>query len=45
VSHTTRNGFARNERRKLRDNEALDCAVYARAAFAVLGADRHGERF
>ncbi|MCO6417263.1 phage terminase large subunit family protein [Siccirubricoccus sp. KC 17139] len=45
VTHTTRNGSARNEWRKLRDNEALECAVYARAALAVLGADRYGERF
>lgn len=45
VTHKTRNGFARNEWRKLRDNEALDCAVYARAALAVLGSDRYGERF
>ena len=45
VTHKTRNGYARNEWRKLRDNEALDCAVYARAALAVLGSDRYGERF
>ena len=31
---------------KLRDrNEALDCAVLARAALWLLGADRYGERF
>jgi phage terminase large subunit GpA-like protein len=45
VTHTTRNGFARNEWRKLRENEALDCAVYARATLAMLGADRYGEWF
>jgi phage terminase large subunit GpA-like protein len=31
---------------KLRErNEALDCAVLARAALWLLGADRYGERF
>jgi phage terminase large subunit GpA-like protein len=41
-----RRGFARQEWAKLRDrNEALDCAVYARAALWLLGADRYGERF
>jgi phage terminase large subunit GpA-like protein len=39
-------GFARQEWSKLRDrNEALDCAVYARAALWLLGADRYGARF
>lgn len=41
-----RRGFARQEWAKLRDrNEALDCAVLARAALWLLGADRYGERF
>ncbi len=41
-----RRGFSRQEWAKLRDrNEALDCAVYARAALWVAGADRYGERF
>jgi hypothetical protein len=41
-----RRGFARQEWAKLRErNEALDCAVLARAALWLLGADRHGERF
>lgn len=41
-----RRGFARQEWAKLRDrNEALDCAVYARAALCLLGADRYGDRF
>jgi len=41
-----RRGFSRQEWAKLRDrNEALDCAVYARAALWVAGADRGGERF
>lgn len=39
-------GFTRQEWAKLRDrNEALDCAVLARAALWLLGADRYGERF
>lgn len=39
-------GFARQEWAKIRDrNEALDCAVYARAALWVAGADRRGEGF
>jgi len=39
-------GFARQEWAKLRErNEALDCAVLARAALWLLGADRYGERF
>ena len=38
--------FARQERAKLRErNEALDCAVLARAALWLLGADRYGEHF
>jgi phage terminase large subunit GpA-like protein len=41
-----RRKFTRQEWHKLRDrNEALDCAVYARAALSLLGADRYGERF
>lgn len=41
-----RRGFQRQEWAKLRDrNEALDCAVYARAALWLLGADRYGDRF
>ena len=41
-----RRGFARQEWAKLRErNEALDCAVYARAALWLLGADRYGDRF
>ena len=41
-----RRGFARQEWAKLRDrNEALDCAVLARAALWLLGADRYGDRF
>jgi phage terminase large subunit GpA-like protein len=41
-----RRGFARQEWVKLRErNEALDCAVLARAALWLLGADRYGERF
>ena len=41
-----RRGFVRQEWAKLRErNEALDCAVLARAALWLLGADRYGERF
>jgi phage terminase large subunit GpA-like protein len=41
-----RRGFARQEWAKLRDrNEALDCAVLARAALWLLGADRYGDRY
>jgi phage terminase large subunit GpA-like protein len=41
-----RRGFARQEWAKLRErNEALDCAVLARAALWLLGADRYGEQF
>jgi phage terminase large subunit GpA-like protein len=46
VSVRDKRGFTRQEWRKLRErNEALDCAVYARAALWVSGADRRGERF
>jgi len=46
VSVKDKRGFTRQEWRKLRErNEALDCAVYARAALWVSGADRRGERF
>ena len=39
-------GFAKLDWRKTRErNEALDMAVYARAALWVLGADRYGARF
>ena len=39
-------GFTRQEWAKLRErNEALDCAVLARAALWLLGADRYGERY
>jgi phage terminase large subunit GpA-like protein len=39
-------GFVRQEWAKLRErNEALDCAVYARAALWLAGADRQGARF
>lgn len=39
-------GPARQEWAKLRErNEALDCAVYARAALWLMGADRYGARF
>ncbi len=46
----TRTDKARKRSRQewvpIRDrNEALDCAVYARAALSLLGADRQGERF
>jgi len=41
-----RRGLARQEWAKLRErNEALDCAVLARAALWLLGADRYGEHF
>lgn len=41
-----RRGFPRQEWAKLRDrNEALDCAVLARAALWLLGADRYGDDF
>ena len=39
-------GFTRQEWAKLRErNEALDCAVLARAALWLLGADRYGDRY
>ncbi|GIX10363.1 phage terminase large subunit family protein [Elioraea sp.] len=39
-------GYARQEWAKLRErNEALDCAVLARAALWLLGADARGHRF
>jgi phage terminase large subunit GpA-like protein len=41
-----RRGFERQDWAKLRErNEALDCAVLARAALWLLGADCYGERF
>jgi phage terminase large subunit GpA-like protein len=41
-----RRGFSRQEWAKLRErNEALDCAVLARAALWLLGADRYGDRY
>lgn len=46
VTIQTKQGFQRLEWQKLRrENEALDCRVYARAALYVLGADRYGDRF
>lgn len=45
VTVNDRRGFGRQEWRKLRANEQLDLAVYARAALSVMGADRMGERF
>ena len=45
VSVNDRRGFARREWRKMRANEQLDLAVYARAALSVMGSDRYGERF
>lgn len=46
VSVRDKRGFTRTEWQKLRErNEALDCAVYARAALWVAGADRFGDRF
>jgi phage terminase large subunit GpA-like protein len=46
VTVRDRRGFAHREWQKVRErNEALDCAVLARAALHELGADRHGERF
>ncbi len=40
-----RRGFQRHEWQKMRANEQLDLAVYARAALTVLGSDRYGGRF
>jgi phage terminase large subunit GpA-like protein len=45
VTKNDRRGFARREWEKLRANEQLDMAVYARAALSVLGSDRYGEGF
>lgn len=46
VTVKDKHGRHRQEWRPLRErNEALDCAVYARAALWIAGADRHGERF
>jgi phage terminase large subunit GpA-like protein len=45
VTVADRRGFARQEWRKMRPNEQLDMAVYARAALSVMGSDRYGERF
>lgn len=46
VTVKDKRGFHRMEWRKLRDrNEQLDMAVYARAALAVMGADRAGDGF
>jgi phage terminase large subunit GpA-like protein len=45
ITKKTRTGFSRMEWVKQRPNEALDTAVYARAALSVLGADRYGDRF
>lgn len=45
VTMKDRRGFARQEWQKLRANEQLDMAVYARGALSVLGSDRYGERF
>lgn len=45
VSRRNRNGFVVREWQKMRErNEALDCAVYARAAAAAAGLDRFEER-
>lgn len=40
-----RRGFARREWDKMRANEQLDMAVYARAALSLMGSDRGGDRF
>ncbi len=45
VTVRDRRGFARQEWQKVRPNEQLDLAVYARAALSVLGSERYGERF
>lgn len=46
VTVKDKRGFSRVEWQKLRDrNEALDCAVLARAALYVMGADRQGVPF
>ena len=45
VTSRNRRGYAVREWQKLRErNEALDCYVYARAAAAISGLDRFGER-
>ncbi len=45
VTSRNRRGYSVREWQKLRErNEALDCYVYARAAAAVVGLDRFGER-
>lgn len=45
VTTKDRRGFAKQEWRQGRPNEQLDMAVYARAALAILGSDRYGDRF
>ena len=46
VTVRDRRGFSHREWQKLRErNEALDCAVLARAALHELGAARQGEQF
>jgi len=45
VTSKNRRGYAVRQWQKMRErNEALDCAVYARAAAALFGLDRFGER-
>ncbi len=45
VTARNRRGYPVRQWRKLRErNEALDCYVYARAAAAIVGLDRFGER-
>lgn len=45
VTAKDKRGFAKIEWAKTRANEQLDMAIYARAALAVMGSDRIGERF
>lgn len=45
VTVRDKRGFSRQEWQKMRANEQLDMAVYARAALSVLGSDRYGDRF
>ncbi len=45
ITVKSRNGYARQEWQKMRANEQLDLAVYARAALSVLGSDRYGDGF
>jgi phage terminase large subunit GpA-like protein len=45
VTSKTRTGFSRMEWIQVRPNEALDCAVYARAALLVMGEARYGDLF